>query len=66
MSILSPHWNIKSDNCSQAALRGTNYIDHLILGEDILNLHLLLKETHHEVNLCCQAGINGKTSGLLW
>mmetsp|Transcript_56803 Transcript_56803/g.89945 ORF Transcript_56803/g.89945 Transcript_56803/m.89945 type:complete len:307 (-) Transcript_56803:242-1162(-) len=33
------------------ALGGTNDIDHLILGEDILNLHLLLKETHHEVHL---------------
>ena len=36
---------------AQAALGGSDDIDHLILSEDVLDLHLLLQQVHHEIHL---------------
>mmetsp|Transcript_84379 Transcript_84379/g.188443 ORF Transcript_84379/g.188443 Transcript_84379/m.188443 type:complete len:299 (-) Transcript_84379:464-1360(-) len=50
-----PHEPGDTPSCNHAldamALGDANDVDHLVLGEDVCNLHLLLEEAHGEVHL---------------
>mmetsp|Transcript_12932 Transcript_12932/g.28704 ORF Transcript_12932/g.28704 Transcript_12932/m.28704 type:complete len:296 (+) Transcript_12932:445-1332(+) len=47
----SGHTPAGHDALEALALGGTEHVNHLVLGEDALQLHLLLEEAHDEVHL---------------